>query len=112
MSRRTATADVFQALADPTRRGLLDLLRGGEMAVNELASRFDVSLSAISQHLRILREAGLVRTRRAGRERRYLLSAEPIREIADWAGRYEQFWNDRLDALGRELKEDEWNDES
>ncbi len=104
MSRRAATTDVFTAIADPTRRGLLDLLGQGEQTVQGLAGRFDMTLSAVSQHLRMLREVGLVSVRRAGRERHYRLNPGPLKKVADWIAFYERFWQDRLDALGEHLK--------
>jgi DNA-binding transcriptional ArsR family regulator len=105
MSRAAAAADVFHAIADPTRRGLLDGLVAGEAAVGQLAASFDMSLPAISQHLRVLREAGLVTERRVGRERRYRVQPEPLREVVDWVQHFERFWNEKLDALGRHLEE-------
>jgi DNA-binding transcriptional ArsR family regulator len=99
------SADVFQAVADPTRRRLLEMLAGEERSVSDLAGGFPVTLSAISQHMRVLREAGLVSVRRAGRERLYRLNPEPLRAVADWVGQYEAFWQGRLDALGRHLEE-------
>jgi DNA-binding transcriptional ArsR family regulator len=107
MSRRAATFDVFHAIADPTRRSLLDLLLTEEQPVGTLAERFSMTLSAISQHLRVLREAGLVLDRREGRERYYRVNAAPLLDVADWLQHYEHFWNDRLDALGRHLSENE-----
>ncbi len=107
MSRRSAASTVFQAIADPTRREILDLLGTGEQPVTELARRFEVTLSAISQHMRVLRDVGLVTVRRAGRERLYQLNAEALREVADWVSHYERFWRGRLDALGEHLKEEE-----
>jgi DNA-binding transcriptional ArsR family regulator len=107
MSRRTATKDVFQAVADPTRRRILDLLSVGEQPVTDLASRFDVTLSAISQHLGILREVGLVVGRQAGRERLYRLNAGALKEVSDWVGQYERFWRGRLAALGDHLEDEE-----
>ena len=100
MHRRAATSDVFQAIADPTRRALLHRLAAGERTAGELAQPFDVSLSAISQHLAILRDAGLVRVRSEGRQRLYVLRPTPLRKVARWIGHYERFWNERLDALG------------
>src|SRR5262245_62401673 len=97
MSRRQAASDVYTAIADPTRRGLLDQLGRGEQTVLGLARPFAMTLSAISQHLRLLREAGLVRVRRAGRERYYSLNARPLREVAGWVGRYERFWRQKLE---------------
>jgi DNA-binding transcriptional ArsR family regulator len=104
MSRRPANTDVFYAIADPTRRRLLDLLGGGDQSVNSLAGQFDVTVSAVSQHLRLLREAGLVTVHRSGRERWYRLKAEPLQRVADWVRHYERFWHDRLDALGKHLE--------
>ena len=103
MSRRPATSDVFLAIADPTRRRLLELLANGERSVNDLAEPFDMSLAAVSQHLRTLREAGLVSQRCDGRHRFYGLTPERLKEIADWVAAYEHFWSGRLDALGRHL---------
>ena len=100
MSRRLATTDVFYAIADPTRRGILALLQSGEQPVGELAQRFDITLSAVSQHMRVLREVDLVAVRRVGRERLYRLNADPLRNVSEWVGQYEHFWRDKLDALG------------
>jgi DNA-binding transcriptional ArsR family regulator len=105
MSRPAASADVFVAIADPTRRALLDLLRSGEQPVKELAQPFAMSLPAISQHLQILCEAGLVQMRKAGRQRFYRLNPEPLKQISEWIARYEQFWQEKLDALGNYLEE-------
>jgi DNA-binding transcriptional ArsR family regulator len=107
VSRRSASSDVFQAIADPTRRRILDLLREGECPVAELARQFQVTLSAISQQMRVLRDAGLVSVRRAGRERRYRLNPGALQEVADWAGHYERFWQEKLTALGEQLEKDE-----
>lgn len=100
-----AVSNVYQAIADPTRRQLLDLLGGGEQPVNYLARPFGVSRPAISQHLRVLREVGLVEERRVGRERRYRLCAEPLREVYDWVAHYDRFWREHLNKLGEFLKE-------
>jgi DNA-binding transcriptional ArsR family regulator len=107
VSRRSAATSVFQAIADPTRREILDLLGNGEQPVTELARRFEVTLSAISQHMRVLRDVGLVTFRRAGRERLYQLNAVALKEVADWVGQYERFWRDRLDALSEHLEKEE-----
>jgi DNA-binding transcriptional ArsR family regulator len=96
--------DVFFAIADPTRRRLLDALgRQPAQAVNSLAAPFSMTRPAISQHLRILRDAGLVVEHRVGRERRYQLQATPLREVSDWVGQYEQFWQSHLTKLGNFL---------
>jgi DNA-binding transcriptional ArsR family regulator len=107
MSRPAASADVFVAIADPTRRALLDLLRTGEQPVKQLAEPFAMSLPAISQHLQVLCEAGLVEMRKAGRQRLYRLNPEPLKQISDWIADYEQFWQEKLDALGNYLEENQ-----
>jgi DNA-binding transcriptional ArsR family regulator len=101
--RAPARSDVFAALADPTRRALLDRLKGGEQPVGELARRFAVSLSAVSQHLGVLRRAGLVRARRAGRARYYRLEPRPLKTVAAWVRAYERFWSGKLGALEAHL---------
>lgn len=103
MPRALAHADPFRAIADPTRRALLDLLQDGERPVSELAARFDATLPAISQHLKVLREAALVSERREGRQRLYRVEPGPLREVSDWVAQYERFWRGRLAALGRYL---------
>ena len=95
--------EIFQALADPTRRALLDLLRAGERPVKSLVEHFPVSQPAISQHLRVLREARLVSERRVGRQRLYRLEGKALAEVADWLAHYEEFWKSRLAALARHL---------
>lgn len=99
----TETFDVFRAVSDPTRREMLELLLAGDRTAAELAQPFDISQPAVSQHLRVLRESGLVQSRKLGRHRVYTLDARPIQEVADWAKYFEQFWRGRLRALGREL---------
>jgi DNA-binding transcriptional ArsR family regulator len=99
--------DVYDAIADPTRRRIIDLLRDRELPVNTLAESFRVSRPAISQHLGVLRRAELVRERRVGRERRYRLDALGLREVATWLGRYERFWTTRLRKLGQYLETEE-----
>lgn len=84
-----AQTDVFRAIADPTRRALLDLLRTGDRTVNELAEPFDMSRPAISQHLRLLLEARLVAVRKEGRQRRYRLNGAAIGRVARWAAKFE-----------------------
>jgi DNA-binding transcriptional ArsR family regulator len=95
---------VFHAVSDPTRRALLDKLRGGESPMTTLADGFDMSLAAVSQHLKVLREAGLVAERREGRRRIYYLTALPLREVADWVSYYQEFWSRRLSRLGDHLR--------
>jgi DNA-binding transcriptional ArsR family regulator len=91
------------ALADPIRRELVDLLAGGECSAGDLARRFPVSRPAVSRHLRVLREAGLVRVRTDGKRRLYALDAEPLRELDTWLERYRDLWAHRLDALDTEI---------
>ena len=96
---------VFRAVSDPSRRAILDLLAEGELAVGSLLEHFSFSQPALSKHLRLLREAGLVATRAVGRKRLYSLQAEGLRSVADWVSHYERFWNEKLDALGDVLEE-------
>ena len=94
------------ALADPTRRRIVELLADGERSAGELASEFDISRPAVSRHLRVLREQGLVHTRGQAQRRLYSLDAGPLAELDDWLGRYRTFWSQRLDALETELRRD------
>ena len=94
---------VFRALGDPTRRAILDRLRRREEGVSQLCAPFAMSQPAISQHLRVLADAGLVRSRRRGRERLYRLNAKPLRAVFDWLEHYQTFWTEKLDALGEVL---------
>lgn len=102
---QNATADVFTAIAHPVRRQILDLLTGGEQTVNALAEPFasepfKISRPAISQHLSILLESGLVAKQKRGREQYYHLRPDNLNEVFLWIKRYEQFWPEKLDALG------------
>jgi DNA-binding transcriptional ArsR family regulator len=83
---------VYRAIEDPTRRRILDLLGHGERSVSDLGRRFPISQPALSQHLRVLREAGLVRVRRQGRFRMYSIDARPLRDVYRWTGRYRRSW--------------------
>jgi len=95
--------DVFFAIADPTRRRLIDLLGTTPgQPVYALAEPFQMTRPAISQHLRILRDAGLVTEHKVGRERRYQLRAARLREVSAWVNQYEQFWQEHLVRLGAE----------
>jgi DNA-binding transcriptional ArsR family regulator len=100
-----ATADRFAALADGTRRHLLEQLATADRPVSELVTGLDISQAAVSQHLRILREAGLVTARKQGRHRYYQLRPAALEELRDWLGELEQFWRARLAALGDYLAE-------
>jgi DNA-binding transcriptional ArsR family regulator len=99
-------AAVFQALADPTRRAILDLLRTTERSAGELADRFPVSRPAVSRHLRVLREAGLVAQRKDAQSRFYRLAPEALREVDRWLDRYRVFWTARMHDLKRYVEDD------
>ena len=95
----------YGALAEPHRRQILDLLRGGERSVGDLVGRLRLSQPGVSKHLGVLREAGLVRVRSEGRQRWYGLRPEPLAEVDRWLEPYRAHWTDRLDALERHLEE-------
>jgi len=111
MVREASTLDkTFSALSDPTRRAILRRLASGKRSVTDLARPFDVSLPAISKHLRVLEGAGLVMQEKDGRIRRCQLSARPLQDAARWIERYRRFWEesfDRLDECLRELQRKE-----
>jgi DNA-binding transcriptional ArsR family regulator len=103
MSRINSHENVFQAIASPTRRALLDALFFGESNVSDLVSRLDITQSAVSQQLAILKNAGLVSERSAGRFRHYRLEAKPLAEVDAWVGRYRAVLERQLDRLGAVL---------
>jgi DNA-binding transcriptional ArsR family regulator len=96
------STDVFGALASPVRREILSVLRSGPQPVHALAARFDMRRPSVSEHLRVLREAGLVSEQRDGRLRHYSLEAGPLQQVSDWLSPYERFWRAKLRNL-REL---------
>ncbi|MEO7033524.1 MAG: metalloregulator ArsR/SmtB family transcription factor [Polyangiaceae bacterium] len=96
--------DVFQTLADPSRRRIVEALSFGEQAVNDLVERVDIHQSGVSRHLRILHDAGFVRMRPEGAKRLYSLRAEPFRELDTWLSVYRNLWEARLDKLGEALE--------
>jgi DNA-binding transcriptional ArsR family regulator len=98
---RDREADVFGAISHPARRRMLDLLVEGDRSVNTIARHFQMSRPAVSQHLRVLLDAGLVTEQRHGRERRYRLVPERLGPVRDWIAHYEQFWDDHLQRLQR-----------
>src|ERR1700759_3467697 len=100
-----ALSATFAALADPTRRAILTRLRGGECSVTELAAPFDMSMPAVSKHLRVLERAGLIAQRREAQWRRCRIEAGPLKEVSDWAERYRQVWEKRLDRLDDYLQQ-------
>lgn len=95
--------DVFHAIAHPARRTILVLLKDGELPASELAEPFKVSFAAISQHLSVLKEAGLISERREGRQRIYQLKPKPLKKVARWVEEFESYFNSRLDALEAHL---------
>jgi len=104
--------DVFGAISHPARRRMLDLLALADRSVNTIAGHFQMSRPAVSQHLRILLDAGLVAEQRHGRERRYRLVPTQLGPVRDWIARYEQFWDDHLQQLQKYLaKGNKNNDE-
>jgi DNA-binding transcriptional ArsR family regulator len=98
--------DVANAIADPVRREILLMLRGTTLTVGQIARRFEISRPAVSRHLRVLRESGLVRDELAGRQRHYTLTPSPLTELADWIARIREpaGWDHRLDALETEVR--------
>lgn len=100
-------ADIYKALADPTRRAILDRLRTGSAPVTDLAAGFSMSRPAISRHLRVLRQASLVRERPEGRRRIYHLTPAPLQDVAHWVDTYRAFWETNLQNLKRHLEGDE-----
>jgi len=104
MHRARANVDVFHAIADPTRRAILDRLRSGGVAVADLAAGFDMTRPAVSKHLRVLRDAQLVEEERDGRQRVYRLTPGPLRELSQWVESYRSFWPANLMSLKHHLE--------
>ena len=98
--------DRFVALADPTRRGIIERLSLGELSFGDIAENFDMSRPAVSQHLKVLRDNGLVRVRADAQRRIYALDEDGIGEIDAWLRKVQGYWNQRLDSLERELKQE------
>ncbi|MFB4306206.1 ArsR/SmtB family transcription factor [Actinomadura sp. GTD37] len=101
------STDVFAALASPVRRELTALLLDGPRPVNDLAAHFAMSRPSVSEHLRVLRDAGLVTEQRHGRRRIYRLEPAPLRELSEWLTPYERFWREKLADLRRLLDEED-----
>ncbi|MEM8766767.1 MAG: metalloregulator ArsR/SmtB family transcription factor [Pseudomonadota bacterium] len=97
-------AEAFNAVAEPSRRALLELLLEGEVPVGDLASKSGMSQPVVSKHLRTLRDAGLVSVRPEGQRRLYRLEAQPLKALDDWLLPYRRFWSERLDALEAQLE--------
>src|SRR6185295_14146338 len=106
MPQSAPDRSVFRAIADPTRRAILDRLRAGPAPVNALAFDFEQSRPAISKHLRVLRNAGLVSEQRVGRERIYEIHSHPLRQVASWIEGYRALWLTNLNNLKRFLEEE------
>src|SRR4051794_14519196 len=104
-TRSDPLSATFAALADPTRRAILARLAKGEAMVTELAAPFDLSLPAISKHLKVLQRAGLIEQGRHAQWRPCRLTAEPLREVADWVGQYRRWWEESFDRLDEYLRE-------
>ena len=108
MARAATTADAFNAVAEPRRRQILDVLAGGERPVNDLAALLGLAQPQVSKHLRVLREVGLVEVRGDGRQRMYRLNGRPLQPIYDWVRTYQESWSRRfgeLDAVLADLME-------
>jgi DNA-binding transcriptional ArsR family regulator len=99
-----ARHDVFQAIADPTRREVIRLLANKDLPISEITSHFPISRTAVAKHLHILSEANLVIGQKVGREKIFRLQPEPLEEIKQWLSYYEQFWNNKLSILKHVLE--------
>src|SRR6186997_3507376 len=114
MARAATTTDAFNAVAEPRRRQILDVLAGGERPVNDLVRALGLAQPQVSKHLRVLREVGAVDVRQTGRERLYRLNGRALKPIHDWVKEYEQTWSDRfelMDDVLEDLKQKEEGDE-
>ncbi|WP_143306567.1 ArsR/SmtB family transcription factor [Chitinophaga vietnamensis] len=99
--------DVFQAIADPTRREIIELLAHHSLNLNSIADNFDISRPAISKHVRILTECGLIIITQQGRERYCRADLQQLKQVSDWTEKYRDFWTQKLDALGQFLEQEE-----
>jgi len=104
MARLPTTADVFNAIAEPQRRAILELLVQGELSVNEITEALDLKQPQVSKHLRVLREVELVNVRSEGKQHLYSLQGEGLKPVHDWVRKFEQTWNDRFDRLDKYLQ--------
>ena len=105
MARAATTTDAFNAVAEPRRRQILDVLAQGERPVNDLVARLGLAQPQVSKHLRVLREVGLVEVREEGRQRMYSLNGRSLKPIHDWVASYRQAWTERYEALDELLEE-------
>ena len=111
MARAATTADAFNAVAEPRRRQILDVLADGERPVNHIVGMLGLAQPQVSKHLRVLREVGLVDVRDQGRQRMYRLNGHPLKPIHDWVKSYERTWSERFEALDVLLEELKGKDE-
>ncbi|MCZ4491285.1 MAG: ArsR family transcriptional regulator [Conexibacter sp.] len=105
MARAATTADAFNAVAEPRRRQILDVLAGGERPVNDLVRLLGVTQPQVSKHLRVLREVGVVDVRDEGRQRVYRLNGPALKPIHDWVSKYERTWSERFEAMDDVLED-------
>jgi DNA-binding transcriptional ArsR family regulator len=105
MARAATTTDAFNAIAEPRRRQIVDLLAAGERPVNDLVGQLGIAQPQVSKHLRVLREVGVVDVREQGRRRLYSLNGQALKPIHDWVKNYERMWSDRFDELDVVLEE-------
>ena len=111
MARARTTSDIFNAIAEPQRRQVLELLMDGELTVNEVAEKLDMRQPQASKHLRVLREVDLVRVRQEGNQRYHQLMADNLKPIFDWAGGFARLWEDRLNSLDDYLQQMQYREE-
>jgi len=107
MAASEAKHDVFQAIADPTRRKILKLLANQEMPIASITDSFPITRTAVNKHLFVLSEAGLVSSKKVGRETRFSLKAEPLQELQEWLSFFEIYWDNKLSALKNFVESDE-----
>jgi DNA-binding transcriptional ArsR family regulator len=105
MARAATTSDAFNAVAEPRRRQILDVLASGERSVNDLVELLGLIQPLVSKHLKVLREVGLVEVRDEGRQRFYRLNSHPLKSIHDWLKPYEETWNEQFEALDEVLED-------
>lgn len=110
MAEEPQQYDVFQAIADPTRRRLLELLAGKELSISTISSHFTMSRTAVTKHLHVLESAGLVIARKVGREKLYCLEAKPLQKLQTWLTFYEQFWDNKLSMLKNVIENNQSED--
>lgn len=107
MTASAARHDVFQAVADPTRRKILKLLAEKEMPISSITEEFPITRTAVNKHLLVLSEAGLVSSKRIGRETRYTLQPDPLQELQEWLSFFEIYWDNKLSALKNFVESDD-----